>query len=188
MKVSVVEQSLSIASATCVGWKLAQEMFLSDSVDIAKRLSELRNAPPDTHGNDETPYFKGIMPRDVGLLIGKLLINVKPTVLLLSDEHVYILKIDDKINDHHIIDVMSGESFSFTTIDTTGPAFFQGRITKKIAFVAYLMTPPPAVVVTPTPVPPVAVPVVAAAAATDETQKKKRVMKKPKVEEDEKIE
>jgi hypothetical protein len=83
-----------------------------------------------------------MMPRDIGPLVGKLLMANKSVVLLLSDQHVYILAINDALNDHHIVDVVTKECFSYNTIDSTGPAFFQGRITKKTSFVAYLIEAP----------------------------------------------
>lgn len=192
MKVSVVEQSLSISTLTKIGWKLAQEIVLSECTDFAKLLGELHASPPDMPAHSETPYFKGMMPRDVGPLIGKLLMTSKSVVLLLSDQHVYILTIDDAINDHHIIDVITKETFSYNTIDSTGPAFFQGRITKKTPFVAYLVVPPPPPVVETkqeaAPAQSIVIPP-EPAVVDPAAVKKKRVVKKPKVdEEDEKIE
>lgn len=199
MKVSVeligaVDNRLSVGKATTLAWLLGMHFaksFPESRDQIEDALNHLKQLEHASIPLNDTPYFKGTMPKDMGRLVGMILMKNKCITVVLAEEEIYLLMNNDDTNKHYIVDLRDSSIAFFSTFDCSAPEYFNDRVKKKATFAAYLVEMPENA---PTQEPAQKAPeheaapiqetdAACAASAPAPAIKKKRIVKKAKVEE-----
>lgn len=197
MKVSVeligaVDNRLSVPKATTLAWLLGMHFaksFPESRDQIEDALTHLKQLEHTSIPLNDSPYFKGTMPKDMGRLVGMILMKNKSITVVLADEEIYLLMNNDDTNKHYIVDLRDSSIAFFSSFDCSAPEYFNDRVKKKASFVAYSVEfPAPKVPEPEEPAPLVPVPTqdtdaACTASAPAPAIKKKRIVKKAKIEE-----